>query len=150
METAEIVNALNKTLCTYQVFFHKLQSFHWNVVGSDFLDVHDITQDMYEKGLREIDDIAERIRVFGQNPEVSISAYLRNSIVEETSHEKSAEYMMYEIIGDIEKLTETMFEVHEKASKNVDVGTIYMCNKMIKDLETYHWKLSAWTSRKFE
>lgn len=150
METAEIVKALNDTLCTYQIFFHKLQSFHWNVVGSDFLDVHDITQEMYEKGLKEIDDIAERIRVFGQNPEVKITEYLRHSLIEETSHEKSAEYMMYEIISDIEKLTENLLDVHGKASENGDVGTVYMCNHMIKDLETHHWKLSAWTSRKFE
>ena len=148
LETAEIVSRLNITLCTYQVFFHKLQNFHWNVVGSDFFDVHDITQEMYEKSLKYIDDIAERIRVFGEVPEVKMSEYLKHSIVEESPYDKSAEFMFYDIIADLEKLTETFLDVYEHAANNGDIGTAHMVSKYVKDLETYHWQLSAWTKQK--
>lgn len=150
LETAEIVTKLNVSLSTYQVFFHKLQNFHWNTVGSDFFDVHELTEEMYKMALVDIDEIAERVRVFGKMPEDKLSAYLKSSIIEETSSEKSAEYMFYELIADLEKLTETFLDVHEHAAKNGDVGTTYMISKMIKELETYHWQLSSWASKRFQ
>ena len=82
--TAEIVTKLNASLSTYQVFFHKLQNFHWNAVGSDFFDVHEITEEMYKMALNDIDDIAERIRVFGKKPEDKLSEYLKKSIIHES------------------------------------------------------------------
>ena len=69
IETAEIVTQLNTLLCTHQVFFHKLQKFHWNVIGSDFFDVHEITEELYNNSLMVIDKIAERIKKrVGDNP----------------------------------------------------------------------------------
>ncbi len=149
IESTEIVKALNKSLASYQVFFHKLQSFHWNVLGNDFYDVHDVTEEMYKRGLTNIDEIAERIRVFGQIPEVRLTRYLKESTINESSPDKSAEYMIYDLISDIEKLTELMLVTHESAAKNGDIGTTFMVSRMIKELETYHWKLSSWTNRKF-
>ncbi len=149
LETAEIVKKLNTTLCTYQVFFHKLQKFHWNVVGSDFFDLHELTEDLYKNALNEIDEIAERIRVFGKKPYASMYEYLRESLLKESEEEKSAEYMTYEIINDLQVLAETFLDVHEYATKNGDIGTTHMIAGMIKKLETYHWQLSAWTNRKF-
>lgn len=149
LETSEIVKSLNQSLASYQVFFHKLQSFHWNVLGNDFYDVHEVTEKMYREGLEDIDQIAERIRVFGQVPEVRLSKYLEQSVVKESSPDKSAEFMIYDLLSDIEKLSENLLNTYEQSSKNGDVGTIFMVSRMIKELETYHWKLSSWTNRKF-
>lgn len=149
IESTEIVSALNRTLASYQIFFHKLQSFHWNVIGNDFYDVHDITEEMYKKGLSNIDAIAERIRIFGQQPEVRLTGYLKESGIKESSPDKSAEFMIYDMISDIEKLAEDMLNCHEAAAKNGDIGTMFMVSKMINELETNHWKLSSWTNRKF-
>ncbi len=149
LETAEITNKLNVTLSTYQVFFHKLQNFHWNVMGSDFFDVHEITEKLYKESLDNIDEIAERVRVFGQTPEVSISNYLKHSIIDESSYNKSAEYMIMDIVRDVEKLSETFLDTYESCSVHGDIGTSHMLMKMIKNLETYHWQLSAWASKKY-
>jgi len=149
LEAAEIISKLNISLCTYQVFFHKLQNFHWNVIGSDFFDVHDITEKMYKESLQNIDEIAERVRVFGEVPEVKISNYMKNSIIEESSYKKSAEFMIMDITKDIEKLAEVLLEVHSVSNKNGDIGTSFMITKMMKSLETYHWQLSAWTNKKY-
>lgn len=149
LETAEIVNKLNVALSTYQVFFHKLQKFHWNVVGSDFFDIHSVTQELYEQALLNVDEIAERIRVFGKKPISSMYSYLNQSLIKEADEDKSAEYIAYEIINDIAVLTESFLDVHEFASKNGDIGTAHMVAEMIKHLETHHWQLTAWTNRKF-
>lgn len=149
LEAAEVVKHLNITLCTYQVFFHKLQNFHWNVIGNDFMDIHMITEELYRQSLENIDEIAERIRVFGETPKYTMKAYAQDSIIEETTHDKSADFMVLEILEDIEALSETMLDIHEYAAKNGDIGSTHMVEKMIKNLETYHWKLSAWRNSKF-
>ena len=109
-ESTEIVTSLNRTLASYQIFFHKLQSFHWNVLGNDFYDVHDVTEEMYKRGLSNIDELAERIRIFGQIPEVRLTKYLEQSIISESSPDKSSEFMIYDMISDIEKLLENLLE----------------------------------------
>ena len=149
LEAVEIVNRLDTLLCNYQIFFHKLQNYHWNVVGSEFFDLHDLTQEMYEKGLLNIDEIAERIRVFGKTPEYRLSEYLKKSEIKETSHDLSSEYMSLNLIEDIGTLTSFIIDTSNTASEKGDLGTVFMMNKLIKDFETYHWKLSSWTSKKF-
>ncbi len=150
LEAAEIVSRLNISLCTYQVFYHKLQNFHWNVVGSDFFDVHDVTEELYRESVNDIDRIAERIRVFGEVPTYRMSAYLRDSIVSETSHDKSAEFMMKDLTGDIQKLIETFLDLHEYAASNGDVSSVRLSEELIAKLELYHWKLTAWMNRRYQ
>lgn len=149
LETAEIINKLNVSLATYQVFFHKLQKFHWDVIGSDFFDIHELTEHLYRNALSNIDSIAERIRVFGHHPHSSMYIYLRESLIKEAEDDKSGEFMVFEIINDLQILLETFLDVHENAYKNGDIGTTYMISGMLKDLETYHWQLSAWTNKKY-
>ncbi len=149
LETVEIVNKLDTLLANYQVFFHKLQNYHWNVVGSDFYDIHDITQEMYENGLTNIDEIAERIRVFGKTPTYKLSEYLNKSEIVETTHELSAEYMVKELIKDLSTLASFALETSEIATENGDIGTTHMMNNLIVSFETNHWKLTAWSNKKY-
>lgn len=150
LETAEIVNKLNTVLANYQMFFHKLQNYHWNVVGSDFYDIHETTEELYTKGLTNIDSIAERVRVFGKTPLYRLSEYIEISEIKETTHELSAEYMVNELITDITTLTSFILEASEIASENGDIGTAHMMNNLILEFETYHWQLSAWNNKKFK
>jgi starvation-inducible DNA-binding protein len=149
LEAAEIVTRLDLLLCNYQVFFHKLQNYHWNVVGGEFFDLHDITEEMYTKGLTDIDEIAERIRVFGKTPTHRLSDYLEQAEIKDTTHDLSSEYMTLNLIEDIETLTSFIIDTSSVAHDNGDLGTVFMMNKLIQEFETYHWKLSSWTNSKF-
>jgi len=150
LETVEIVKALNISLSTYQVFFHKLQNFHWNVKGGDFFDIHDTTQAMYETALLNIDEIAERVRVFGHTPTNKMQAYLDQSLIKESQSDLSSEFMARQLITDLQTLIESFISLHEAAARNGDLGSALMASQMIKALETNHWKLSAWCDRKFQ
>ena len=149
-EAKGIVEKLDILLCTYQVFFHKLQNYHWNVVGGEFFDLHDVTQEMYEKGLVNIDEIAERIRVFGSVPQYKMQEYVNKSCIEETTHELSSDEMTLNLIDDFVCLISCMVEASEFSHKNGDLGSVFMMNKMIKEFETNHWKLSSWINKKYD
>ena len=38
LDTAEIVINLKQLLADYQVHYHRLRNFHWNVEGADFFE----------------------------------------------------------------------------------------------------------------
>jgi len=147
LDTAEIVTQLNTTLCAFQVFFHKLQNFHWNVTGSDFYDIHDFTEEMYQSTLKKIDDIAERIRVFGCYPAVSMRDYIKESIIHESDQNLTALQIVNELTEDIQKLNELLLGVHEKSSLHGDLGTAYLVSKWIAELEKEHWQLTSWAHK---
>jgi starvation-inducible DNA-binding protein len=143
LETAGTVDALNKLLANYNVHYQKLRNFHWNVKGRDFFDVHEKFEVQYNAAKVAIDDIAERIRVFGQTPFSTMYEYLNNSDIKEASTELTSLEMVKEIIKDYELLLESMFKVIEVSIDTGDSGTEDMIKEFVKMTEKNHWMMTA-------
>ena len=147
LETAEIVDALNKLLANYSVHYQKLRNFHWNVKGPDFFDIHEKFEDQYNAAKVAIDDIAERIRVFGQTPLSTMRDYLETSEIKESGSDLEGMEMVSEILRDYGILLEHMFNVVNAALDNGDSGTVDMMNTFIKRTEKNHWMLTAFSKK---
>ena len=147
LETAEIVEALNKLLANYSVHYQKLRNFHWNVKGADFFDIHEKFEDQYNDAKVAIDDIAERIRVFGQTPYSTMKEYLDESEIKESSSDLTAMEMVSEILKDYEILLEHMFNVINVGLDKGDSGTVDMMNAMVKKTEKNHWMFTAFSKK---
>ncbi|MEP5612903.1 MAG: DNA starvation/stationary phase protection protein [Cyclobacteriaceae bacterium] len=146
LETAEMVDALNKLLANYSVHYQKLRNFHWNVKGGDFFEIHEKFEDQYNVAKESIDDIAERIRVFGQTPMSTMREYLDTSVIKESGTELTGLQMVKAILKDYETLLEFMFGVIEVAIENGDSGTEDMIKGFVKQIEKNHWMLTAFSS----
>lgn len=147
-ESKQLVDLLNELLCNLQVHYQKLRNFHWNVEGGDFYDLHDQFQLEYEAVTKEIDEIAERIRVFGFKPLSTLKEYLELSNIKEASSETKAEDMVKEIINDFEILFSYMIEVIEYANEIDDLSTAMLITEFMKRTEKSHWMLTAFSSKK--
>jgi starvation-inducible DNA-binding protein len=147
LETAEIVESLNKLLANYSVHYQKLRNFHWNVKGSDFFDIHEKFEAQYNEAKVAIDDIAERIRVFGQTPYSTMKEYLEKSDIKETGTDLSGMEMVSEILKDYEVLLENMFNVINIGLDKGDSGTVDMMNTLVKSTEKNHWMLTAFSKK---
>ncbi len=145
LETAELVDALNKVLANYSVHYQKLRNFHWNVKGSDFFDIHEKFEEQYNTAKVAVDDIAERIRVFGQTPLSTMREYLENSDIKEAGTNLTGLEMVREILKDYEILLESMFKVIEVAIENGDSGTEDMIKDFVKAVEKNHWMFTAFS-----
>lgn len=143
LQTIEIVNAMNQLLADYSMHYQKLRNFHWNVKGADFFDVHEKFEDQYNEAKVAIDDIAERIRVFGQTPYSNMSDYLEHSTIQESRSDLPAMEMVKEIIGDYEILIESLYNVIDVAIEHGDGGTEDLAKGLVKKLEKNHWMMSA-------
>jgi len=144
LETVEIVEPMNELLANYNVHYQKLRNFHWNVTGRDFFDLHGKFEEMYDEAKLDIDAVAERVRVFGQNPVSTMKDYLEMSEIKEIETRLTGVQMVEESLKDMQVLLGHMVAVTDAAINMGDVGTEYMINIMINKMETTHWMLTAW------
>lgn len=63
--TVDLSVALSALLERIQSFSWIAQAFHWNTVGSDFTEFHQLFGGIYEAAYAPIDDLAEAIRRLG-------------------------------------------------------------------------------------
>ncbi|HYW96180.1 MAG TPA: DNA starvation/stationary phase protection protein [Bacteroidales bacterium] len=146
-ETKEVVDSLNILLANLSVFYQKLRNFHWNVRGGDFFDLHEKFEELYGFTATGIDQVAERIRIFGHTPLSSLHDYLETAQVEEAGTDLSSDEMVHQVIEDFEVIESFLIDVFDIASEVGDVGTTDMLNKIIARYEKEHWMLSAFSSK---
>lgn len=145
-ETNEVVEALNLLLANYQVHYQKLRDFHWNVTGPDFFDMHEQFEVEYNAVKVNIDEIAERIRVFGKTPISTLREYLETANIKEAERGVSADEMVRQILNDFEILMSFMIDTIEAANKIGDTSTSDMVTKMMKRMEKRHWMFTAFSN----
>ncbi|HMG94321.1 MAG TPA: DNA starvation/stationary phase protection protein [Chryseolinea sp.] len=146
-EIQNVCTALNQLLANYSVHYQKLRNYHWNVKGSDFFDLHEQFEMQYTEALKNIDDIAERIRIFQETPLSTMKEYLEASEIKETTSSLTSDLMVREILSDYRILLEHMFAVVEIAAEQNDSGTEEMIKVFIHNLEKHHWMLSAFLAK---
>lgn len=145
LETAEIVVALNQLLANYQVQYHKLRNFHWNIEGQDFFELHQEFENEYNSVKSNIDIIAERIRVFGLKPSMSMAEILNLSEIKEVKSDKmSAIGMTTEVLKDFDILHDKMLDVVNAALDAGDNVTEQIVTDFMRDLEKRNWMFTSW------
>jgi starvation-inducible DNA-binding protein len=144
LEKAEIVTSLNKLLASYQIYFHKLRYFYWNIIGQDFFDLHSVFQELCHKTYQNIDDVAERIRFFDKMPLTKWGNYTKVSDIKENRTNLTGFEMVNEICRDMLKL----LLIKENCIKTImevsDYGTENMIKSLIYEMEKDYRMLSAW------
>lgn len=146
-DSEQIVFALNKVLANYSVHYQKLRNYHWNVKGEDFFDLHEQFELQYNEAKVHIDELAERIRVFGMTPYSTMKEYLEYSDIQETGTDIEADEMVDQILEDYKILLHLLAEAVDIAGDMADSGTEEMAKKFIKKIEKHHWMLSAFAER---
>lgn len=146
-ETENICQVLNELLANYTVHYQKLRNYHWNVKGSDFFDLHERFEQQYNEARENIDEIAERIRVFGKIPLSTMKEYLETSEIKETGPDLPSDLMVREVLSDFRILLQYMFAVVETAAEQGDSGSEEMVKRFIHNIEKHHWMLSAFLAK---
>ncbi len=144
-ESESVVKNLNSLLANLHVHYQKLRNYHWNVTGGEFFDIHEKTETEYTEVLTEIDEVAERIRVFGATPFSTLKDYLEISEIEETGTNLSSKEIVQEILSDYEILFSFMVDAVESAREIGDISTDSLITGFMKRREKMHWMWSAFS-----
>ncbi|WP_304144342.1 Dps family protein [Mesoflavibacter zeaxanthinifaciens] len=145
-----VVMDLNTLLSDYHMYYQKLRSFHWNILGKNFFDLHEQFEDMYNDAQIKIDEIAERILTLRHHPVSKFSDYIKIATVQEESAMISDQKMIDKLLNDHKIILAQMSSVIDSAENAGDEGTIDLVGAYIRELEKTSWMLNAWTKKSTE
>jgi starvation-inducible DNA-binding protein len=74
----EVAELLQKQLSTYNDLHLTLKHIHWNVVGPNFIGVHEMIDPQVELVRGYADEVAERIATLGHSPKGTPGAILKD------------------------------------------------------------------------
>jgi len=146
-EVDKISHALNSVLANYSVHYQKLRNFHWNVKGSDFFDLHMEFESQYQEAQDHIDEIAERIRLYGETPLSNMKDYLNESEIKEAAPTLTSDLMIRDLLSDYRVLLQYLAAGVDIAAEQHDAGTENMLKGFIKKIEKHHWMLTAFLAK---
>jgi len=144
IDALKITDQLDTLLSDYQVFFHKLQNFHWNIRGRQFYTLHERFEAMYNRTIEDMDDVAERIRFYGRLPTSRMSEWLKKSSLPECESMTTDGFIMYTLQRDLEYMISNMKKIVETAESIGDQVSADMLINQLTALQMDHWQVTAW------
>ncbi len=136
------VTDLNVLLADLNVFYRKLQNYHWNIIGKDFFTIHEKLEEYYNEINEQIDEIAEHILMLGGEPLGTMQDYLNTTCIKEAKNEKIKDDIMFEnVIKDLETLLKKVTEIKKKADDINNYATSSLMDEYISNYIKKLWML---------
>lgn len=137
-----ILTNLNIFLSDLNVFYRKLQNYHWNVKGKDFFVVHPKLEEYYTEINAQIDEVAEHILSLGGQPLGTLNDYLNTTKIKEAENKKVDSNLVYnELSKDFTKLLQDAKDIKNTADAEGDHKTSAMMDNSIENYSTKIWML---------
>lgn len=138
---------LNEFLADLNVFYRKLQNYHWNVEGKEFFTTHAKLEEIYNKINTSIDEIAEHILILGGQPLGTLKDYIDISSIQEAENKKIKSDEIYKnLIMDFETLLKKSVQIKELADNQKDYATSSLIDEYILQYGKYIWMLKHTTA----
>ncbi|MCP4520677.1 MAG: DNA starvation/stationary phase protection protein [Cytophagales bacterium] len=141
-----LANSLNELLANYQVFYMNTRSFHWNIKGNKFFELHVKFEELYNDLLIKVDEIAERVLTLGETPIHTYTDYLEISIIKEEKNVTDANPSVESLLHSFEVLLKKQREILDLSGQADDEGTSALMSDYIREQEKLVWMYSAYLS----
>ena len=125
------------------VLFHKTWAFHWNVVGEDFTQLHQLFGGQYETMFEEIDRISEHMRYLNVKPLSSLSRMLEVTQIKEAASSTGAKEMLQELLDNNTKFCELMADISEEAEEQKSYATANLVQDLMESHGKFVWMLRS-------
>lgn len=111
------VETLRTALANTTLLYSKTHSFHWNVTGPRFQELHMFFETLYTTLWNEIDLIAEQIRIQGEMAPKNYSEMISVASIQETDEIPGANEMLTELTADMQVLLDSLQVVADAADE---------------------------------
>lgn len=144
-ETArqKIAGGLTRLLADSYALYLKTHSYHWNVTGPRFRDLHLMFEEQYTELATAVDDIAERIRTLGYPAPGTFREFLELTSIEEVAGAPAAEDMVTDLVTAQEIVVRTCREVLPAAQEVNDESTAGLVAERMAIHEKAAWMLRS-------
>jgi starvation-inducible DNA-binding protein len=118
----KFVNQLKVTFASQYAFAIKAQNFHWNVEGSDFYQLHQLFEDIYNEVYGAVDAFAENIRKIKAYTPASLERFSALTAISDEVEVLAPQAMVAELLRDAEKMQEIMKVLFTEAEARTENG----------------------------
>lgn len=139
----DVATALGVLLADSYILALKTQNYHWNVVGSDFVQLHQLFGDQYEALSGAVDEIAERIRALGFPAPASFGEFTDRASVKSTAGHPPAREMITALRDDHLTAAKAAYAVIKAADAAGDESSADLATGRVTEHEKAAWMLSA-------
>lgn len=130
---------------TFSLYF-KTHTFHWNVEGSDFVQLHDFFGELYEDLHNSVDVMAEQVRALDEYAPSSLQTIMDLSTIEQCGSEKMSSILMLNtLIADNDTMIESLNKLFKTASAKNNQGLADYAASRIDVHNKHRWMLKALT-----
>lgn len=137
-----ITEDLNLFLSNLNVFYRKLQNYHWNIKGEDFFDVHAKLEELYNDVNEQIDEVAEHILMIDGEPLGTLQDYLEITQIKEAKNEKICSRKIFEdVLKDYCILAENATKIKEDADNEKKYATSALMDEYLLDFSKKVWMI---------
>lgn len=139
----ELHKAAKVAFASEYAFALKAQNFHWNIVGPDFLEYHDLFGKIYEEVYGAIDDFAEKIRALKTFTPASLSRFSMLSQIDDETQILNQDAMLVELADDNEKMVKLFKLVYQTSEQFNEYGFSNFLAERIDAHQKHGWMLTS-------
>jgi starvation-inducible DNA-binding protein len=142
MET--LFKQLSDTQASLLVLFHKTWAYHWNVVGTNFPQLHTLFGEQYNTMFEEIDRISEHMRFLNIKPLNSLERVVEVSKIKPGQSTTDSHKMVEDLLKSNQDFCNLLSECAEESDNQNSRGT----SNLVDDLNETHGKF-VWMLRSY-
>jgi len=139
----KLFKSLSDAQASLFYLFFKTWNYHWNVVGSDFQQLHTLFGEQYETMFEEIDTLTEHMRYLGMRPVSTLTRIIEVSQIAETSSNLNSEEMVSQLYQDNQKIIEIFSSISEKSEEQKQYATTNLVQTIMETHGKFVWKLRS-------
>ena len=135
---------LDVLLADQYVLMTKVRNYHWNVISTNFIAIHEYLDKLYAELSEQIDETAERIRILWEKVDATMINFVETSqLSEEMSTETSHQDILKTLIDDYKTINTSLYEYATIFWNNNDVASEDMMVQLIQTYEKNIWFLES-------
>ena len=137
-----VVKHLRRQVANGFVLYANYKHYHWQTFGPLFRDLHLMLDEFASEVLPTIDEMAERIRMIGQNVEtVQLKQMQEAANIHSAGADQTMREMFEEADANLLLVIKGMREAAGVADDNNDPGTVDLFSKVVQIHEKHEWFL---------
>jgi starvation-inducible DNA-binding protein len=138
-----LVDALMNVFSDAFVFYFKAHSFHWNVTGKDFPQLHKFFGKIYEGVFGNMDKLAEEIRALNAPAPMNLATLIANSKIMENKDALTAVEMISALQVDNTKILAGLLACAKMAEAADEIGLNDFLTQLYDEHKKLAWMLSS-------
>jgi starvation-inducible DNA-binding protein len=135
-----LVETLNRQVANGFVLYANYKQYHWQTYGPLFRDLHKLFDKFGEAVRESIDQLAERVRMIGQDPP-ALAEMLDSASVAMAAPHSTVREMVDEARANALIVIDEFRRAARMADEHDDPGTVDLCSKLVQIHAMQEWWL---------